>query len=99
VIIKTNQEVDNYWISVIPQFRKGAPAGYAVLNYNGAPKNALPGAGHSIVQPQEGAELRKWSMEQVMSVSGHFGGDDMHIVPQTVPQIVPQICHVPGEYA
>jgi hypothetical protein len=72
VIIKTNQKVDNYWISVIPQFRKGAPAGYAVLNYNGAPKNALPGAGHSMVQPQEGAELRKWSMEQVMSVSGQI---------------------------
>ena len=69
MLIRTYEKVDNYWISVLSQYRKGAPAGYAVLNYKGAPKNSLPGAGHAVVQPQEGAEVRKWTMEQVMSVS------------------------------
>jgi len=70
VLIRTYEKVDNYWISVLPQYRKGAPAGYAVLNYKGAPVNSLPGAGHAVVQPQEGAE-RKWTMEQTMSVQGN----------------------------
>ena len=60
-----------YWISVISQYWKGAPAGYGVLAYEGAANDAeLPGASHAYVQPQQGFEQKKWDIGTTMSLSG-----------------------------
>lgn len=54
--------------SVVSQFRKGAPAAYGVLRYQGAPA-ALPRG--PLVQPQEGAEQRVWNITTTMSLQAH----------------------------
>lgn len=42
VLLTANQPVDNYWITMTQQYRKGAPNGYAILHYEGAPNYTLP---------------------------------------------------------
>lgn len=37
VLLTADQPAANYWITVASQFRVGAPAGYGVLSYAGAP--------------------------------------------------------------
>ena len=55
--------VENYWITVQPQYREGSPNGYAVLHYDGAPES-LP----LEPTPQPGT-MQPWSLQQIGQVN------------------------------
>ena len=42
VLLKTDQAPGQYWITGLPQYRKGSPNGYAVLRYTGTPVQLPP---------------------------------------------------------
>ncbi|GIL43898.1 hypothetical protein Vafri_1486 [Volvox africanus] len=42
VLLTADQPPANYWITVAPQYRTGAPSGYAVLNYKGVNASTFP---------------------------------------------------------
>lgn len=42
MLLTADQPLDNYWITLTQQFRKGAPNGYAILHYEGAANATLP---------------------------------------------------------
>ncbi|PNW88481.1 hypothetical protein CHLRE_01g031500v5 [Chlamydomonas reinhardtii] len=58
VLLKADQPAANYWISVVPQYRTGAPAGYAVLHYAAAGVNASTFPATTAPQP---VSITPWS--------------------------------------
>ncbi|KAF8065871.1 L-ascorbate oxidase [Scenedesmus sp. PABB004] len=67
VLLKANQPVGRYWISVASQYRKGAPATYAVLQYEGSttPPNPV-----TALQPGPAVDL-KWNTSVMMGFAPH----------------------------
>lgn len=63
LLLKADQAAGSYWISVGSQYRKGAPAGYAVLKYKGSKSNPNPA---NIIQPGPFEKL-KWNVSNFMA--------------------------------
>lgn len=63
VLLTANAPVGNYWITVQPQYRLGAPNGYGILHYKGAPPTLPQGP-----IPQPGA-VKPWSLPQLNQVT------------------------------
>lgn len=63
VLLRANQAAGSYWISVGSQYRKGAPAGYAVLKYKNSQAQPNPA---NIIQPGPFDKL-KWNVSDFMS--------------------------------
>lgn len=62
MLLKADQPLGSYWISVGSQYRKGAPSGYALLRYQGRSKAANAS---NIIQPGAVANM-KWNISQMM---------------------------------
>lgn len=63
VVLKANQAAGSYWVSVGSQYRKGAPATYAILKYKNSKSGPNPA---NIVQPGPFDKL-KWNITEFMS--------------------------------
>ncbi len=63
VLLTANATVGNYWVTAQPQYRKGSPNGFAVLQYKGA-NETLP----ATPTPQPGA-VEPWTEPQAAMVS------------------------------
>ena len=63
VLLTADQPVDNYWITLLQQYRKGSPNGYAVLHYEGAENATLP----ATPAPQP-STVSPWTLAQTNSV-------------------------------
>eukprot|EP00879_Flechtneria_rotunda_P031612 GHRR01034549.1.p1 GENE.GHRR01034549.1~~GHRR01034549.1.p1 ORF type:complete len:321 (+),score=110.97 GHRR01034549.1:649-1611(+) len=63
VLLKADQAVGSYWISVGSQYRKGAPAAYAVLKYEGSKAQPNP---DNIIQPGPFVN-KKWNTTTTLS--------------------------------
>jgi L-ascorbate oxidase len=63
LLLTTNQEPRNYWITSASQYRTGSPNGFGVLHYAGAPNTTLP----TTPPPQPGA-IGPWSLSTINAV-------------------------------
>lgn len=70
MLLKADQPAANYWISVVPQYRTGAPAGYAVLHYAAAGVNASTFPATTAPQP---VSITPWS-DSMNAKVGDGGG-------------------------
>ncbi|GIL81975.1 hypothetical protein Vretimale_1452 [Volvox reticuliferus] len=59
VLLTADQPPANYWITVAPQYRIGAPAGYAVLNYKGVNTSTFPSS-----PPPQPVNITPWGFAE-----------------------------------
>ena len=80
MLLTADQPVGNYWISVTTQYRLGAPMGFAVLHYEGAPNATLPTT--STPQPTDVLPFTADDWNEVrQSLSGHRRAGSMGSAP------------------